>query len=51
MKIRRGHLIRSKPEDILRLARWLRLQIQGMKHKQIASLVYWRVTRNENNRH
>lgn len=50
MKIRRKHLKRASPENLIRLAKSLRLRIEGMSHKQIASLVYWRITRNEMNR-
>jgi hypothetical protein len=44
-------LRRAKTENLLRLARSLKLHTEGMSHRQIASLVYWRITRNDMNRH
>jgi len=38
-------LYHAKPEDVVRLAKWLKLSIDGMDHRQICKLVYWRVTR------
>lgn len=51
MKIMRRHLRKAKPENLLRLARSLKLRVEGMSHRQIVSLVYWRITRTGMNRH
>lgn len=45
--LKRGTLQKSKPENLIRLAKWLRLNITGMGHNQIAGLVYWRITRSK----
>jgi hypothetical protein len=45
MKISRRQLRKSKPENLLRLAKVLKLRTDGMSHRQIAALVYWRITR------
>lgn len=51
-RIRRGTLIRANPDDVLRLARYLRLKVgQSWSRKHVAALVYWRITRNQINRH
>ena len=44
-------LKKAKPEDILRLANWLKLKTKGMSRRQIIKLIKWRITRNEFNRH
>lgn len=44
-------LKKAKPEDVLRLAKWLRLRINGMSYNQILKLIKWRTTRGEHNRH
>lgn len=44
-------LRKAKPEDVLRLAKWLRLRINGMSYNQILKLIKWRTTRGINNRH
>jgi hypothetical protein len=51
MKIMRRHLKKAKPENILRLARFLKLRVDDMSHRQIVSLVYWRITRTGMNRY
>jgi hypothetical protein len=51
MKIMRRHLRKAKHENLLRLASFLKLRVDGMSHRQISSLVYWRITRNQMNRH
>jgi hypothetical protein len=38
-------LKKAKPENLIRLALFLGLDITGMKHRQIARLVRWRITR------
>ncbi|MDI1433872.1 hypothetical protein [Polyangium sorediatum] len=46
--MRRGTLrkaARLNPGGLLRLARFLRLRVEGMSLRQVASLVYWRITR------
>jgi hypothetical protein len=45
--MKRSTLKAAKPEDVVRLAKWLKLRIDGMKHKQIVSLVYWLLSREE----
>lgn len=52
MKIRRGRLIRSNREYLIRLATYLKLNFENIwSNKHIASLIYWRITRSEINRH
>jgi len=36
---------RRNPEGLRRLARWLKLRIDGMSDRQIAKLVWWLLTR------
>ena len=45
--ISRSRLYRSKPEDLLRLAKWLGLKrnLDKMSHRQLSHLVRWRITR------
>ncbi|WP_170228803.1 hypothetical protein [Polyangium fumosum] len=46
--MRRGTLRKAaclNPGGLLRLARFLRLRVEGMSPRQVASLVYWRITR------
>jgi len=43
--ITKSDLKKSKPENLIRLANWLKLHIEGMSHRQIAKLVWWRITR------
>jgi hypothetical protein len=45
MMISRRTLRRSQPANLLRLANWLKLRTEGMSHRQISKLVYWRITR------
>lgn len=48
MKIRRRHLLDSKPENVRRLARWYRLRdIDNMSHRQLCALLYWLFSRRE----
>lgn len=51
MSIKRRHLRKSKPENLLRLSMFLKLRTEGMSHRQIVNLVYWRITRNNRNYH
>jgi hypothetical protein len=51
MKIKIKHLREAKLENVIRLAKWLKLNIEGMSIKQIIRLVYWKITRNTLNRH
>lgn len=37
----------AKPENLKRLANALKLDTEGMSHKQIARLVRWRITRDD----
>lgn len=44
--IDRGDLHKSKQEEVKRLAKYLGLHINDqMSHRNIANLVYWRITR------
>ena len=43
--ITKADLKKAKPENLLRLANWLKLYTDGMSHRQIAKLVWWRITR------
>ena len=45
MKISRRQLRKAKPENLIRLANALKLRTSGMSHRQVAALVYWRITR------
>jgi hypothetical protein len=47
MKITKVDLKKSKQENVIRLARWLRLRIDGMSIRQIINLIYWRITRDD----
>ena len=51
MAISRADLKKAKPENVIRLAKWLKLNIEGMSIRQIIQLVYWRITRTGYNRH
>lgn len=51
MKIKRYQLRKASSNNLIRLANFLRLHIGAMSHRQIANLVYWRITRSEFNRH
>ena len=44
-----GQLKQAKPENLIRLAKALKLNVGGMSHRQIARLVHWRVTRPDMN--
>lgn len=44
--IKRGDLHESKPQDVVRLAKYLGLHVNDkMSHRNISNLVYWRLTR------
>lgn len=45
-KFSRSDLKRAKPEDVARLAKYLRLHVDGMSHRQIVALIMWRLHRN-----
>jgi hypothetical protein len=50
--MRRGTLIRSKRNYLNRLAKFIKLSINNnWSKKHLASLIYWRITRNGFNRH
>lgn len=49
--MRRSTLLKAKPENVVRLAHYLKLHIDGMSIRQIAKLVYWRITRTGYNRY
>lgn len=44
-----GQLKKAKPENLIRLAKALKLNVEGMSHIQIARLIHWRVTRPDMN--
>lgn len=48
--ISRKNLKKAKPENVKRLARWLKLDIDGMSDAQIVKLVWWRITRHHKRR-
>jgi hypothetical protein len=48
--MKKSTLRKSKPENVIRLANWLRLHIDGMSHRQIIKLVHWRLSREEKRR-
>lgn len=39
MIIRRTQLLRSKPEYLIRLAKWLQIEVKDLTHQQITHLV------------
>ena len=51
IKIKISDLKKARPENVIRLANWLKLKINNMSIQQIIKLVYWRITRNFNSRH
>lgn len=41
----------ATPENLIRLGKWLKLDTDAVvSHKQLAKLVYWRITRDEKRR-
>jgi len=46
-EITKQNLKKAKFEDVLRLAKWFRLNISFMSNDQIINLVYWRASRKE----
>jgi len=36
-------LCRSKPEDLIRLAKWLTIETESFDHEQLAEEVYWKI--------
>jgi len=45
LAIRRRTLYKAKPENVVRLARFLKLNVDGMSHRQTCRLVAWRLSR------
>ncbi len=45
-KFRRSELMKAKPEALVRLAKFLKLDVEGMSHRQISKLIMWRLHRN-----
>lgn len=45
--IEKYQLLKSRPENLSRLARFMHLKIDGMSAGQIARLIYWRITRED----
>lgn len=43
--IKIANLKKAKPENVIRLAKFLKLNIDGMSMRQIIKLVYWRIRR------
>jgi len=50
IKMEKRWLKNAKPENVVRLAKWLKLEISGMSHRQIIKLVKWRCNRGVHNR-
>lgn len=44
-EIRKGTLLRANPENVLRLARYLKLRIKYMSVRQVIRLIAWRLSR------
>jgi hypothetical protein len=44
--MKKSTLKNAKPENVVRLARWLKLRIDGMSVRQVIALVVWRFHRN-----
>jgi len=40
-------LRKAKPENLVRLAKFLKLNTKGMSHAHLARLVRWRITRED----
>lgn len=48
MEIRKRHLTRARPEDVRRLARWLKVRdIDTMSDRQLCRFLHWLFTRRE----
>lgn len=48
MQLRRRQLMKARPEDVRRLARWLSVRhIDTMSHKQLCRFLHWLFTRRE----
>jgi hypothetical protein len=43
--ITKEKLTKARPENVIRFAKWLGLNIKGMSLRQIIKLVRWRVNR------
>jgi hypothetical protein len=48
--MKRITLRKANPDNLIRLAMWLKLDVDGMSHRQIASLIHWRITREDKRR-
>lgn len=44
--MKRSTLKKSKPENVIRFAKWLKLRIDGMSIKQVITLIVWRLHKN-----
>lgn len=44
--MRRSTIGKAKIDNVFRLAKWLKLQINGMSFRQVVKLIRWRITRN-----
>lgn len=42
-RIDKGKLLKAKPENVLRLAKYLKVDCQGMQHDYVLLLVQWRL--------
>lgn len=48
MEIRKRHLMKARPEDVRRLARWLKVRnIDDMSHRQLCKFLHWLFTRRD----
>jgi hypothetical protein len=43
MQITINHLKRAKPENVIRLAKWLKINTEGLNIDQIIGMVYYHV--------
>jgi hypothetical protein len=44
--MKKSELKKAKPENVIRLAQYLKLHIEGMSTNQVIKLVYWRLHKN-----
>jgi len=45
--MKKSTLKKAKPENVIRLAKWLRLHIDGMSLRQVIKLICWLTTRED----
>lgn len=51
MIITKAMLKKAKPENVHRLAKWLKLNIEGMSIEQVIKLVLWRIKKYNRDRY